>query len=458
MTYTPRSRDEIARRVLGAIVTRSRLNDTQQGSVIDTLSQAIGAIAAGVEQRLEAIRDAFDLRNASGGELDERVSELPPYTVVRLPAQRARGVVGVVLEEGLVNPVTIPQGSTFSRSDNGGLYATLEEVIAPVGVRFITLDVEATAAGVEGNAPSATINTVEDAPSEIIAVTNGPAISTGQDEESDAALKGRALLYLQSLARCQPSALEFAALSAVLPLRLTIANLYEHPTELGMSSLFIEDGSGRLGDQRTAGRISQLTVPPSGVRVLYHDAPAVVEVVPSVVVNGVSSPLDRDVYVSIPERGIIYINEGALNAGDVLRTEPYEVYTGSIATIQKLIEGDPNSPETSAGYRAAGTRVRVLSPAVVRVSLDIQVTTTSGADYEDLENLITENITALVGGLRVGSPFYAAAVIDVIMDLENVLNAHVFNTGSSDRFEDFYPPAGSVVRINQLNIRSILES
>jgi len=458
MTYTPRTRDELARRVLGAIVTRSRLNDTQQGSVIDTLAQAIGAIAAGAEQRLASIRDAFDFRNANGAELEERLSELPPHTIERKGAQRARGVVGVVLEEGLLNPLVIPEGVTFSRSDNGAVYASLEQVTVAAGVRLAVLNVEAATAGVGGNAPSSTIDRIEEAPAEIIAVTNGQAISTGQDAESDASLKRRALLYLQGLARCQPSAIEFAALSVDLPLRLIVADLYELPRTQGMSELYIEDGSGTLNNQRTAGRISQLTVPAGGVRVLYHDAPAVAEVVPTVVAGGVRTPLDRDLYVSIPERGIIYLDEGAVVEGDVLQTAPYEVYTGPIATVQRLIEGDPNDPGASQGYRAAGTRVRVLSPAVVRVSLDLQVTTESGIDSADLESRITENLTALTSELRVGAPFYAAAAIDVVMDLEGVVNVHLFNTGTSDRFTDLYPPAGSVVRINQLNIRPFLEN
>lgn len=458
MTYTPRTRDELARRVLGALVTRSRLNDTQQGSVIDTMAQAIGAIAAGAEQRLASIRDGFDLRNASGAELDERVAELPPYTIERLPAQRARGYVVVILEDGLTDPVTIPQGSTFSRSDNGAVYATLEEVTVPATVRVVNVEVEASIAGVIGNAPSATLNRVEDAPAEIIAVNNGQAISTGRDEESDASLKRRAMLYLQGLARCQPAAIEFAALSADLPLRLIVADLYELPNTAGMSELYIEDGSGTLNNQRTAGRISSLTVPAGGVRVLYHDAPAVADVVPALVDGGVITPLDRSLYVSIPERGVIYLDESAVDEGDTLQTLPYEVYTGPIATIQSLIEGDPNNPEASAGYRAAGTRIRVLSPSVVRVSLDLQVTAENGVDYQDLENRITENLTALASELKVGAPLYAAALIDVVMDLEGVINVHVFNTGTSDRFADRYPPAGSVIRINQLNIRPIVES
>jgi len=81
MSFTPRNRDELARLVLGSIVSRTELTDTTQGSVIDTMSQAFGAVSASIERQIEKVRDAFDFRNATGAELDERLSELPPNTI-----------------------------------------------------------------------------------------------------------------------------------------------------------------------------------------------------------------------------------------------------------------------------------------------------------------------------------------------------------------------------------------
>ena len=451
--YTPKTREELSRRVLGALTSRSRLSDTREGSVIHTLAQSVGALAAGTEQRLAAIRSAYDFRNAAGAELDERLLDYPESTLQRKAAQRARGSIGLIIQEGLTAPLTIPEGSTFSRSDNGAIYATLEAVTVAVGApRVIAVEVEAAQSGLSGNAPSSTINQIEEAPSEIISVNNGQALTNGADQESDEALKRRALLYLQSLARCQPAALEFAALSADLDNRLVIADLVEDPHAAGLSRLYIDDGSGALGAQVAQGRINTFTAPAGGVTRLYHDHPAVNEVTPAKLVNNVFTPLAPQDFVSIPERGEIYIVEGRIQAGDQVTLEPYQIYTGAIAEIQSLIEGDPSSPQAS-GYRAAGTRVIVLSPSIAHIDLTIEIMI-SGGDRDLITTSITQELTALTSSLRVGEPLFAARVIDSVMNITHVINVHLY-TSNGDSFTDFYPPLNAVVRFNSLVINPV---
>lgn len=452
MSYKAKTREELSRRALGALVTRGQLSDVNEGSVIDTISKAIGSIASGIEYRLEQVRDSFDLRNAVGAELDKRVAELPLSTITRHPAQRARGQVIANLEVNRPNPTTIPAGTLFSRPDNGLTYVTIEEITVPNTFNLIVLKVEAVQAGTAGNAPTNTITAVEEAPNEIISVSNSQALQTGRDAETDGALKRRALLYLQSLARCQPLALEFLALSTELDNRLVVADLYEDPRNLGFSILYIEDGSGTLDAQRAQGRVNSFTVPQGGISVLYHDNPAVNEVIPATNVNGNLIPLDESQYVSIPERGIIYLEEGVVNAGDVVTLMPYQTYTGAIKTIQDLIEGDPNNPELYSGWRACGTRVRVLAPETLFVDLDIQAFVSSGTDYTTLLSEISEQITAFVSELKTGSPLYNASLVDIVMDITGVENCNIYNANSLIRFEDLYPLQGTVIRIGALNI------
>jgi hypothetical protein len=455
MSFKARTREELSRRVLGAFIARSPLSDTNQGSVIDTIAQSVGALASNIEYKMENIRDSFDFRNANGTELDARLAELPPGSITRHPAQRARGTVGVILTEGLVVDTIIPEGALFGRTDSPVVYANVEEVLVPAGTRIAELTVEASVLGLEGNAPSGAITVLIDVPTEIISATNARAITTGAEEESDTALIRRALLYLQSLARSQPSALEYMALSADLPNRLQIANIYEDPNMRGYSILYIEDGSGNLNQQRTDGRVPSYTIPEGGLNVLYHDAPAVNEVIPAISVGGVLTDLAPEQYVSIPERGIIYLEASTLTPGDVLTCQPYEVYTGSIATIQSFIEGDPNNPAGAPGFRSAGTRVRVLSPAITRVSLSLQIEVEALVDQALLNQNITEAVTSLLSQLGVNQPLYYASLIDVIMDVEQVRNVHVYRFNTTELLEDYYPPNGSVIRLNQLNISAV---
>lgn len=455
MSFTPRTKDELARRILGAFISRSPLSDTNKGSVLDTISQSIGALASNTENRIATVRDAFDFRNATGAELDLRLGEFPHGTIARKPAQRARGVVGIILQEGLTVDTVIPEGTTFSRTDNAVLYSTIEDVTIPAGVRIFDLNIEASVLGSSGNAPSGVIRGLEDVPSEIIGVVNARAITTGLEEESDNSLKRRATLYLQSLARSQAKALEYMALSADLPLRLLLANIYEDPFNRGMSYLYIEDGTGTLSQDISDGRIPSITVPQGSLNVFYHDYPAIKEVVPAIFNNGLLINLDPTQYISIPERGVIYLDPSILTPGDTLTVRPYHIYTGSIATIQALIEGDPNNPEISPGFRSAGTRVRVLSPNIARVSLSLEVQVKGGADYATLDINITDSLSSLINDLHVNAPLFHASIIEAVMDIEEVSNVHVYSFNTTDTFEDFYPPQGSVIRLNNLSISPV---
>ena len=454
MAYEPRTREEIKRRVLGSLVARSQLSDTAQGSVIDTLAGSVAAVGAGVELSLAQIRDSFDLRNASGSELDTRVAEFPPSTIERLPADRAQGRL-TLLVGATVNAFTISAGATFSRTDSGVSYSSLEDlgVASSANSQFILLPVECNAEGSIGNAPAGRITVIDSAPSQVQSVSNAQAFTNGHDQESDARLKRRALLYLQSLARSQPAALEFAALSARrLSQRLVVATGYEIPQTLGMTYLYIDDGSGDLENAVTDGRAPRVVVPTQGLTTFFHDAPATEDVKLAKEVNSQLIAIDPASYVSIPERGEIYIDAGAVSAGDVLTVEPYQVWTGAIKIIQELVEGDPHNPEAGAGLRAAGTRVRVRSPEIHRASFDVQIQTRAGVDFDALQSLASKTIAALTLELRVSRPLFIASIIDVLMDLEGVQNVHVYESGSVNSQRDIYPPQGSVVRVGTVNI------
>lgn len=466
--YTARTQDELARIALGALVTRSNLSDVAQGSVIDTLAQSMGALAADIEQRLALVRDAFDFRNATGAELDARLLELPPNSVERLAATAATGLVSVTFNGALASDLILETGTSFTSSTNPELiYSTFEEITILAGNTRAELEVVSSIEGSLGNCNAQAIDTILQADPLIISVENTSAFVNGSDEETDSALKRRALLYLQSLARAQAPALEFAALSYTgQPERLSLASIYEPLDIRGYSELYIDDGTGTLGNRTRAGAIYNGTVPASGITELYHDAPATDPVVPlrSVVTptGTVFIPLDADKYTSIPERGVIYIDPSAYFTGQQWSLGSYEVYTGPIANIQRLIEGDPSNPNQSPAWRAAGTRVRVLPPSITRVSFDVQITPENGYDIEAIQTASESAINDLMAGLRIGQPLYIAEIIETLMGLDGVLNTRVYQAGSGTQqtpqvLDDIYPPPRQVIRLNQLNIIPVIE-
>jgi len=459
MAYVPRERAELARIFLGSLITRSELDDTAQGSVIDVIAQSQAALASSTERRIKGVRDAFDFRNASGAELDERLGEFPPHTITRLPATTATGTVTVTIP-AQASDLGISQGASFSASSAPDiLYSVITASTISAGATSKDLTVEASEDGRAGNIGAEKIDTVIDAPVQITSVTNSAAITNGQEEESDSELKRRALLYLQSLARSQPPALEFAALNYSGTERITLASLYEDPNVAGMSYLYIDDGSGTLGTRTATGHRYTGTATAEGPTVIYHDAPAFnpVEITYIDPSTGNVRFVNDLKYVSIPERGVIYLDADAIPETAVWTLGPYDVFTGPIAEIQRTIEGDPARPNEFAGWRAAGTRVRVLPPIVTRLDADIHLTPENGFELNALSQSVETRLIDELSVYRIGEPLFVARLTEIIMGVDGVRNItlYVHETGDDAApipLEDLYPQSNRVVRLGTLKI------
>lgn len=457
--YVPRERDELARIFLGSLITRSELDDTAQGSVIDVLAQSMAALASSTERRIAGVRDAFDFRNATGAELDERLGEFPPDSISRLSATTASGSLTVtLLAQG--SDLTIEAGASFGASSNPDIiYSVRTQTVISAGATSADLTVDASESGRAGNIASQRIDTILDAPSQLLTVTNSAAFTNGQEEETDSALIRRAMLYLQSLARCQAPALEYAALSYEGEERITLASLYEDPHVAGMSYLYIDDGSGTLGLRTATGQQYTGTATATGPTVIYHDAPAVNTL--SITYTDPITSLTRTVspvkYVSVPERGVIYLDSDAIPAGAVWTLGPYEVFGGPIAAIQRIIEGDPANPTSAPGWRAAGTRVKVYPPSITRLNADIHLTPENGYELNALSQSVETSLIDELSAYRIGEPLFVARLIEMIMSVEGVRNIALYAAGTGDdaipqTLGDIYPSADRVIRLGALTI------
>ena len=459
MAYVPRERDELARIFLGSLITRSELDDTAQGSVIDVLAQSMAALASSTERRIAGVRDAFDFRNATGAELDERLGELPPNSISRLSATTASGSLTVtLLAQG--SDLTIEAGASFSASSNPDIiYSVRAQTVISAGATSADLTVDASESGRAGNIAAQRVDTILDAPSQLLTVTNSAAFTNGQEEETDSALIRRAMLYLQSLARCQPPALEYAALSYEGEERITLASLYEDPRVAGMSYLYIDDGSGTLGLRTATGQQYTGTATATGPTVIYHDGPAVNTLTITYVdpVTTLTRMVSTVKYVSVPERGVIYLDADAIPDGATWTLGAYEVFTGPIADIQRIIEGDPANPASVPGWRAAGTRVRVYPPSIMRLDADIHLTPENGYELNALSQSVETSLIDELSVYRIGEPLFVARLIEMIMSVEGVRNIALYVAGTGDDatpqpLEDLYPAPDRVIRLGTLAI------
>jgi hypothetical protein len=350
MSYTPKSYNDILRDLRGMVIGRTELNDVQAGSVMNTILSAIAMELASSERRVYSVRESFFLRRATGVDLDQRVAELPPQGISRLEASNASGSVLTITRGDTIGDLTIPAGSLVG-TEGGQQYRTSLATLIPNNDLLVeNVHVIATTAGAIGNVGVSTINQIISMPDDVIAVTNVQPLTNGADEETDTDLRQRATLYLQSLTRCSRSALEFLGISFVSSEgeRMRFVNLFEDIERPAYCELVVDDGSGLIVESVSKAG-SQVTgvVPVNGASILYHQAPATEELTSAnitVTRGGAPVALGNNDIISYPERGIAYIKDGVLQAGDSWSISNYRIYQGFMKELQEEIEGDVDNP------------------------------------------------------------------------------------------------------------------
>lgn len=123
---------------------------------------------------------------------------------------------------------------------------TLNGYTIAVGVASVTVPVQAVVAGVTGNVDANQINLIVSAIPYVNSVNNAVATTNGEDVERDPAFLARFQLYINSLSKATPPAIN-AAIESVQDgiLYNVIENKnYTLATQLGFFTVIIDDGSG----------------------------------------------------------------------------------------------------------------------------------------------------------------------------------------------------------------------
>ena len=544
MPYQPKSEEELFQSLLARVVEQSKLTDVVPGSPLTHILGTVSKEIYKLEYRLKAIRDSFNFQNAFGTDLDDRLSDLPPAGLARLPAKFAAGdSMRLKVDFVVGTPVTVPAGTRYARSDNPDIeYIQVEDLTIPgdAAAEDGLMDWPNTAntggvrvvcglPGIIGNVGIGVVDTYSGGVPEIIGATNVFPIDGGAEEESDAMLKERASLYIASLSRITAAALEYIARSFMStpeadgePVEsFRHVRVYESSFVPGYTELMVDTGSSgfALGEPKemssyTTDGITRFYTWPDGAMhppVLYHDAPSVDPLThhdvflmwemsegpppgnvwtqywyrlshPDVKAF-YNIPEDVDPVLSIPERGLLYLDpdykitstplsgankpvaisigrpdqdnieenvqiygpNGLLGAA----VKQYLVFTGAIAEFQAIIEGDPNDPIKFPGYRPAGCRVRVTLPTIQYMDvIDTTAEIKVGLDIDEVKKEILDAVAFYVSGLRPGRPFLRSELISNVMGLDSVLNFKIVTPAA-----DFYPDKETyALRVNSDNI------
>lgn len=442
--FQPRNSQQILRGLLGRVLNRTELSDVNVGSTLYTLMQTVAIELANVETRLNNIRNGYSIQSASGAELDARCAELPPGTIFRKKAGYAGGAVLTINRDDSSAQLIIPAGSVVQSSISGVEYTTVEQITMAIGVATLENQfIVAKIAGTTGNADVGDIVNIIKMDG-VTSVTNTGAITSGVNEETDGALRSRALKFVKSLGKCQRNSLEYLGESFVSESGQTakFSRIYEDINIPGYCQLIVDDGQG-FTNQDTVGTTSSGIVGNNGQLYIWHESPATEELKCgtnfTILRDGDAIILDQSQYKSIPERGLIYFNEGVLQTGDEWSVNNYRIYKGFIADLQNEIEGYNNIGQLAIpGYRAAGTRVKVDIPTLQNISFKIELSVNPGLNINNVRNAIKTIVVNYINNLPIGEPLIVTKLIQTIQNSDIVISCKILDNNNA-LLTDTYP-------------------
>jgi uncharacterized phage protein gp47/JayE len=152
-----------------------------------------------------------------------------------------------------------------------------------------------------------------------------------------------------------------------------------------------------------------------------------------------SNSNQRNVYVSPIDRGykmsqvngtkIKSMGKIGFDLGITTGIDGYNYYTGLMRTVQRVIDGFEPEISTYPGRRALGSRIEVMPPITVEISLILNITTRYGVNLTDVISDAKSVIVQYVNGLGVGDDVILSEIITRVMSIYGV-EAVTFTTPS----------------------------
>jgi uncharacterized phage protein gp47/JayE len=231
-----------------------QLLDLSVGSTLRAVLEANASLALWLQWLIVQVLQMTRASTSSGPDLDSWMGD---FSLTRLPAVAATGQV-TLARFVATSPAAVQPGITVRTSDGSQSFAVLADPTNPAwqaassnyglaaGVASINVKVQAVVAGVAGNVQAAAISLIAAAVPGVDTVTNAAPLGGGVDAESDAALRTRFQLFLQTLSRATPLAVGAAVLSTRQGLSWTLLEnvASDGSARPGSFLVTIDDGTG----------------------------------------------------------------------------------------------------------------------------------------------------------------------------------------------------------------------
>ena len=181
------SQSDVSGQIISALQVTAPDLDTSTGSVVRKMIDAFSSAVADASVDTHLLTYQYDIYSHTGADLDAFVQL---FGMSRFPAIAATGTV-TFTRPTATDVVAAPVGTQVA--DDGGdvIVQTLVPAIFSVGVAVVTVPVQATLPGPEGNAGANTLTQLLTPVSEVTQVTNLTALTGGANQETDSQLQTR---------------------------------------------------------------------------------------------------------------------------------------------------------------------------------------------------------------------------------------------------------------------------
>ena len=232
----------------------AQIIDLSVGSVTRAMLEAQASVALWMQWLIVRVLQTTRAATSVGPDLDSWVAD---FGVSRLAGASANGVVTLARWTPSL-AATVPVGTLVRTTSGSEVFAVIADqtnsswssaangyVLAP-GVASIVVPVSAVVSGVAGNVSPGSVTLLASAVPGIDTVTNQAAFAGGADAESDAALRVRFALYMDSRSKATRTAVEAAITSTQQGLRWLLTENADPSgaSRPGFFTITLDDGSG----------------------------------------------------------------------------------------------------------------------------------------------------------------------------------------------------------------------
>lgn len=231
-----------------------------KGAVFRALAEAQASVSLWLQALILQLLTVTRLATSNTVDVDSFVND---YGLTRLPANAATGTV-TFARATPTNPAVIPVGATVQSTDGTQTFTVYADptnsaysvnaggpgiagYTVAAAVPSLNVPVQAVNVGTFGNMQAGAITIIQTGMSGIDTVTNAAAFTNGFNAESDAALKIRFVLFINSLAKGTEGAIEFGILSVQQGMQWQlIENPPPAPGSPPAVTVYVDDGSGAI--------------------------------------------------------------------------------------------------------------------------------------------------------------------------------------------------------------------